>query len=91
MGALGITSDLPDRGAYDPDTHDQLGAYTTKPPVQQTYYSTVNSSPFHDDDMSLSTGSYLVQTSVVPVPAAVWLFGSGLIGLIGFARRKTNA
>lgn len=26
--------------------------------------------------------------SAVPVPAAVWLFGSGLIGLIGFARRK---
>jgi hypothetical protein len=27
-------------------------------------------------------------TSPVPVPAAVWLFGSGLIGLIGIARRK---
>jgi len=26
--------------------------------------------------------------SPVPVPAAVWLFGSGLVGLIGFARRK---
>ena len=26
--------------------------------------------------------------SVVPVPAAVWLFGSGLIGLAGVARRK---
>jgi len=26
----------------------------------------------------------------VPVPGAVWLFGSGLIGLIGFARRKSN-
>lgn len=26
--------------------------------------------------------------AVVPVPAAVWLFGSGLIGLVGFARRK---
>ncbi len=26
--------------------------------------------------------------SQVPVPAAVWLFGSGLIGLIGMARRK---
>ena len=25
---------------------------------------------------------------VVPVPAAAWLFGSGLIGLIGVARRK---
>ena len=24
----------------------------------------------------------------VPVPAAIWLFGSGLIGLIGVARRK---
>ena len=26
----------------------------------------------------------------VPVPAAVWLFGSGLIGLVGFARRKKS-
>jgi hypothetical protein len=27
-------------------------------------------------------------TSVVPVPAAVWLFGSALLGLVGVARRK---
>lgn len=27
-------------------------------------------------------------TSAVPVPAAVWLFGSGLLGMIGVARRK---
>jgi len=27
-------------------------------------------------------------SSPVPVPAAVWLFGSGLIGLVGLARRK---
>jgi hypothetical protein len=27
----------------------------------------------------------------VPVPAAVWLFGSGLLGLIGAARRKSAA
>jgi hypothetical protein len=26
--------------------------------------------------------------TVVPVPAAVWLFGSGLLGLVGVARRK---
>ena len=26
--------------------------------------------------------------AVVPVPAAIWLFGSGLLGLIGIARRK---
>jgi hypothetical protein len=28
--------------------------------------------------------------ATVPVPAAVWLFGSGLIGLIGLARRKKS-
>ena len=33
-------------------------------------------------------GFELVSTTVVPVPTAVWLFGSGLIGLIGLARRK---
>lgn len=29
--------------------------------------------------------------SAVPVPAAVWLFGSGLLGLVGVARRKKAA
>ena len=29
--------------------------------------------------------------SAVPLPAAVWLFGSGLIGLFGIARRKRAA
>ena len=28
--------------------------------------------------------------SFVPIPATVWLFGSGLLGLIGFARRKAS-
>lgn len=30
------------------------------------------------------------ETTVVPVPAAVWLFGSGLIGLVGVARRTKS-
>jgi len=29
-------------------------------------------------------------TVIVPVPAAVWLFGSGLIGLVGVARRSSK-
>jgi len=29
-----------------------------------------------------------VGAAVVPVPAAVWLFGSGLLGLVGVARRR---
>lgn len=31
------------------------------------------------------------QLSAVPVPAAVWLFGSGLLGLAGFARAGKKA
>ena len=34
------------------------------------------------DDLSLNS------VSAVPVPAAVWLFGSGLVGLVGLARRN---
>ncbi len=35
------------------------------------------------------TGSWTSYTvSAVPVPAAVWLFGSGLLGLVGVARRR---
>jgi hypothetical protein len=30
-----------------------------------------------------------VDTQIVPVPAAVWLFGSGLLGLVGVARRRS--
>jgi len=36
----------------------------------------------------ISVDGYTVTASVVPVPAAAWLFGSGLVGLVGIARRK---
>ncbi len=41
-------------------------------------------------DIEEQTTNGLIKLAVnpVPVPAAVWLFSSGLIGLIGFARRK---
>jgi hypothetical protein len=29
--------------------------------------------------------------SSVPVPAAVWLFGSGLVGLMGFNRKRAQS
>jgi hypothetical protein len=46
---------------------------------------------FEDDDFyawAVRSGDV---PAVVPVPAAVWLFGSGLIGLISIARRKKPA
>ena len=33
-------------------------------------------------------GVATVQSSAVPVPAAAWLFGSGIVGLAGVARRR---
>ncbi len=44
-----------------------------------------NNGTTYSDTSSLFS---LTRVGVVPVPAAVWLFGSGLIALIGMARRK---
>jgi hypothetical protein len=35
--------------------------------------------------------SVTADVSAVPVPAAAWLFGSGLLGLVGVARRKSRS
>lgn len=50
-----------------------------------TYTSISWSSNVYEDFHAIQIG---VESTVVPVPAAVWLFGSGLIGLVGLARRK---
>jgi hypothetical protein len=40
-------------------------------------------------DLTLSAnGNLSTPTSPVPIPAAVWLFGSGLLGLMGVGRRR---
>jgi len=38
-----------------------------------------------------SADSYTLNVGAVPIPAAAWLFGSGLLGLVGVARRKARA
>ena len=40
------------------------------------------------DNLTLTTDGTL-QIAPVPIPAAVWLFGSGLLGLIGVGRRRS--
>ena len=66
---------------FDPDTRPSL--YFTRP---GTYTGNISGNApysFHGDALLTIT-----EINAVPIPAAVWLFGSGLIGLVGFARRK---
>ena len=72
------------------DTVDQgsqtlTNLYTTDLTGQK--FSFINDQPNLDSDpyrFYINT-----MTAVVPVPAAVWLFGSGLLGLVAVARRRT--
>lgn len=67
-------------------THDDvygihIDMFTADWNEPKTQKIVTNFAPFsHDAQVNLTA---------VPVPAAVWLFGSGLIGLVGIARRKS--
>ena len=43
---------------------------------------------FGEAGASTSYGMYGIEISQVPLPAAVWLLGSGLIALVGVGRRR---
>jgi len=68
------------------DTWNATGDFITNVmlSVGETYwvdFYSIESSPLNYD----------VSVSQVPVPAAVWLFGSALMGLFGASRRKSTA
>ena len=48
------------------------------------WFNTEQSTPI----LSGAVYSYSYTSAVVPIPAAAWLFGTGLLGLIGISRRK---
>lgn len=60
---------------------DGDGLYATPFGYQNAYSAYV-------DDHGLHLENFAFRVSSVPLPAAVWLFGSVLLGLIGFSRRK---
>lgn len=68
------------------------GAFTTGSGFQSfgftgfnnlTHVEWNNADPFHQFDN--------IVVNTVPLPAAIWLFGSGLLGLLGVTRRRRSA
>ena len=45
----------------------------------------------HSGESIYMSSTLDIRLSPIPVPAAIWLFGSGLIGLIGFSRRQQKS
>jgi len=72
-----LSSDMPTQG--------QAGDFFTRGTA------TNNAEAYASTATYTTTMSFGIAASAVPVPAAAWLFGSGLLGLIGIARRKKTA
>jgi hypothetical protein len=76
------------KGTPDRMINDGIaGVFTGEIMYSRNYGSSWNSTKQYGFDYASLNGT----VSAVPVPAAVWLFGSGLLGLIGVARRKKTA
>lgn len=77
------------RGVFDEFLTSNNTYSTWVPLVNHTNLTGVigysNSTP---DSSGSTTGHFLVSVSPVPVPAAVWLFGTALLGLVGFSKRR---
>lgn len=92
--AIGITSNQ----INGFETHNRFTSFDSAFTVFETRGSEIVSIGFQDLLISGGGGSggggsgggpiFVPPPSAVPIPAAVWLFGSGLLGLIGVSRRR---
>ena len=56
--------------------------------IRTSGYWTVRAAPSYNNSINSPLKYAVFTPSTIPIPPAVWLFGSGLLGLIGMARRK---
>ena len=69
--------------------------FSTQLPQKASYPNNLylgNASSFENGLAQITQYSFVQNTNPVPVPAAVWMMGSGLLGLLGVsARRRVNS
>ncbi len=53
--------------------------------------SPMDNGPFSGFNANFDITSIFIPPVIMPIPAAVWLFGSGLVGLAAFARRRKHS
>lgn len=74
----------PTGGTYNAST----GAYTLS--WQDTFSFTVGSGPLAKTVSGMADVMLAGTATVVPLPAGVWLLGSGLLGIVAMVRRKRS-
>jgi len=69
------------------DENDLLNPSGT-PDWTDGYWTVGTSTAYYEDWITSYVPTAMFGSSPVPIPSAVWLFGSGLVGLVAMARRK---
>lgn len=82
-----------DGDAYNETYGDFTGNLTAGHNYTFYYGANIQSNDYSQITMVAATANGAVNfvVSTVPIPTAAWLFGSGLLGLAGIARRKKAA
>ena len=67
-----------------------VSLFTSLMPLSQSRYELSEAIAWYTAEHGAASWDYTksIYISAIPVPATVWLFGSGLIGLVGIARRR---
>lgn len=86
--AAGTSTPTVDAILNNPNTGAPTGLAVSFAPDELSFVTIVGTADRLSSINPLELYSITISTNPVPVPAAIWLFGSGLIGLVGVARRK---
>ena len=78
-----------DTGTGGAGNESYIYSYDTFEDLLANNYSSYSATQI-DWSSTYSTAGLAYELTPVPVPAAMWLFGSGFLGLVGVARRKKS-